>query len=405
MFVKFPKIGQFRDYIKSAKAHAKRHELDPGQVSLEFHGTVKLHGTNAGVGMNTAGEIWAQSRNRVITPEADNMGFARFVEDHRDDFLKILEPLLNLATAATRGTQAVVLFGEWCGGKIQRNVAISGMPLMFVAFDACYIISPETGPQGDAKGKEEDDDDDDDERNRRWFEPLMVSTAVERTKLHTSGPVYHIWQFEQFHLTVSLDALNEARQTLVDITDRVEKDCPVGRMLRLQEKNRKEAAGGAGDSVRVCTVGEGVVWRGVSGGGNVFRFKVKGDEHCTSRVAPVAGLTPDQLTSVDEFVARTVTENRLRQGLSEIIPESNPGASGSDGEQPNQAWFKSLGRFCQWVVHDIKKEDMDAFPLLADYRGDNGAARKQAYEKMLNKKITAATRQWFLQLMTVGESE
>ena len=76
-FISFPKIGQFRQVIKHVVDSARYFGKDiNGDAifnptlpvpTLTFEGTVKLHGTNAGVTINRDGEIWAQSRENVIS--------------------------------------------------------------------------------------------------------------------------------------------------------------------------------------------------------------------------------------------------------------------------------------------------------------------------------------------------
>lgn len=58
---------------------------------LTFRGTVKLHGTNASIYnvLNTE-NIVVQSKNNEITVDADNNGFARFVDTNKEDFTSIL---------------------------------------------------------------------------------------------------------------------------------------------------------------------------------------------------------------------------------------------------------------------------------------------------------------------------
>lgn len=68
--------------------------------------TEKIDGTNAQVFITGTGEVFAGSRSRWLTPEADNFGFARWVEGNRTD-------LLNLGPGAH--------FGEWWGAGIQRR--------------------------------------------------------------------------------------------------------------------------------------------------------------------------------------------------------------------------------------------------------------------------------------------
>jgi hypothetical protein len=67
--------------------------------------TEKLDGTNAQVVIN-GDQIRAGSRNRWITPEDDNFGFARWVETNRTELLKLGD-----------GQH----FGEWWGRGIQRG--------------------------------------------------------------------------------------------------------------------------------------------------------------------------------------------------------------------------------------------------------------------------------------------
>jgi hypothetical protein len=68
--------------------------------------TEKIDGTNASVRILEDGTIEAYSRKRRITPDSDNFGFARWVEDNADK-------LVNLGPG--------VHFGEWWGKGIQRG--------------------------------------------------------------------------------------------------------------------------------------------------------------------------------------------------------------------------------------------------------------------------------------------
>lgn len=68
--------------------------------------TEKLDGTNAQILVTPDGEVHAASRNRWITPEKDNYGFARWVEENKDQLVR-LGPGRH--------------FGEWWGQGIQRR--------------------------------------------------------------------------------------------------------------------------------------------------------------------------------------------------------------------------------------------------------------------------------------------
>lgn len=71
--------------------------------------TEKLDGTNAQVHITEAGDVFAGSRNRWITPEDDNHGFARWVAEHAEE-LRQLGP----------GSH----YGEWWGFGIQRGYGL-----------------------------------------------------------------------------------------------------------------------------------------------------------------------------------------------------------------------------------------------------------------------------------------
>lgn len=69
--------------------------------------TEKLDGTNACVIITADGEIGAQSRTRLITPDDDNYGFAKWVHDNKQTLIEDLGEGRH--------------FGEWWGKGIQRG--------------------------------------------------------------------------------------------------------------------------------------------------------------------------------------------------------------------------------------------------------------------------------------------
>ncbi|MCK4819573.1 hypothetical protein KA005_27645 [bacterium] len=71
--------------------------------------TEKIDGTNAQVFIGENGEFLTGSRNRWITPEDDNAGFARWALEHK-------EKLLQLGPGRH--------FGEWWGSGIQRRYGL-----------------------------------------------------------------------------------------------------------------------------------------------------------------------------------------------------------------------------------------------------------------------------------------
>ena len=88
-FVEFPKISRW---------------------SREVIVTEKLDGTNAQIYIDdTMTNIYAGSRNKWISPDDDNAGFAKWVQKNRDELIK-LGP----------GSH----FGEWWGAGIQRTYGL-----------------------------------------------------------------------------------------------------------------------------------------------------------------------------------------------------------------------------------------------------------------------------------------
>lgn len=73
--------------------------------------TEKIDGTNAQVVITDAGQILAGSRNRYITVDDDNFGFARWVADNAEELRTTLGPGRH--------------FGEWWGQGIQRRYGLT----------------------------------------------------------------------------------------------------------------------------------------------------------------------------------------------------------------------------------------------------------------------------------------
>lgn len=80
------------------------------RLSREIIVTEKLDGTNAQIAIGEDGSIRAGSRARWVTPQDDNYGFARWVEQNANDLLE-LGPGRH--------------FGEWWGAGIQRRYGLT----------------------------------------------------------------------------------------------------------------------------------------------------------------------------------------------------------------------------------------------------------------------------------------
>ena len=330
-FQKFPSIEQFRDCIRDITDHTRYvgrdenkkpiYDISKPLPKIEFCGTVKLHGTNAAVARKGKQEFWTQSRNRVLSLESDNAGFCAFVTRKKDSFLELFEKIENIGAE-----DVVTIFGEWCGQGIQKNVALALLPKMFVVF-ACKI----------GEGS-----------NEKWLTKEQVAKIV-----CSGAEIYNIYSFETFSMTIDFNDPVSSQTRLEELTDYVEKKCPVAAKL---------GANG---------VGEGIVWT-AHFENEVYRFKVKGEEHAVSKTKHSAATAPEAQSSIDEFVKNVVTKQRCEQGIEELFTSQN-----------KTLHWSETGDFLRWVQGDVFKEESDTIAA-SNFKKDE-----------VGKAINNAARTWF----------
>lgn len=302
---RFPSINQFRNVVQHVREHAAFLGLDeqgkaiynPAPVfpKLTFTGTVKLHGTNAAIVYDERGYTF-QSRERVLTREADNAGFMAHMEQHLLPVSVLFQRIAELNNHNTVAIDTIVVYGEWCGGNIQKGVAITGLPKMFVIF-AVQI-------------------------NDQWVETPDISCP--------EASIYSIKQYLDYTVDIDFEHPEEAQNQLAKLTEVVEACCPVGKAFGVEG------------------VGEGIVWRCVSDPSSKYWFKVKGKKHSASKVKTLASVDVEAVTQINEFVAMAVTEARLEQALHNLI-----------NEQLKPFTMSSMGDFIRWVHQDVLKEEAD----------------------------------------------
>jgi hypothetical protein len=305
-FVKYPSIDQFRQVVRQVNSMtAYQGKDEEGNAlydntipmpTLTFKGTVKLHGTNAGVCYDpSTGEIWAQKRTGLCTVEKDNAGWAFFVESNKDAFGFLFSDI-QYRIVGENSLDVITLFGEWCGGNIQKGVAISELGKMFVMF-------------GMKVGE-------------NWYDlPSFIDDQ--------DSSIWNIRMFDTYSIDIDFSNPAMSQNKLLEITLAVEEECPVGKTLG------------------VSGTGEGVVWE-CSYKGQVLRFKVKGEKHSATKVKKLAAVDTEKLNSINEFVEYAVTNNRLNQGIEQVFT--------LQGEEID---IKKMGVFLKWVMGDICKEEMD----------------------------------------------
>jgi len=264
---------------------------------IEINGTVKIHGTNAGIILKSNREQIPQSRNRELSIEDDQYGFAAWCLTKKQYFKELYESLNT--------KEDVVIFGEWAGKGIQKGVAVSEVEKFFYLFD--YVFREEEG----------------------------IAYAKD------------IWAKT---ISIDLDNPKAIVNELIEITNNIEKECPVGLHFG------------------ISGTGEGVVWSF-----GKYKFKVKGEKHSVTKVKKLVSVDPEKLESIEKFVEYAVTGNRLEQALKE-----------SGGPE-----MENIGAFLKWMNKDIIAEESDTLKA-------NGLVYKD-----VGKAVSIKAKKYYLQLVEI----
>ncbi len=345
--IAYPKIKQFRQVISDINHAASYDGQDENDEPIykhlyskpvvTFKGTVKLHGTNAGVSFNGIDGLWAQSRKNIIRPEKDNAGFAFFVESNKLVIHEMVTEVINTNKIDT-SAYTVTIYGEWCGGNIQKGVAITGLDKMWVIFGV--KISP---------------NDPDTEESAYWVDHSQLKSVENK--------IYNVADFKTFEVEIDFGNPVEAQNKIVELVLEVEKECPVG----------KEFGRELGEDT--CTIGEGIVFTGKYKD-NYYRFKAKGKEHSASKVKTVAAVDVEKVNSIDAFVNYAVTENRLNQGIEQVFT--------SAGATPE---VRKTGDFLRWISNDVIAEEIDVMK------------ESNLEPKDVNRSVSTRAREWYMRFL------
>lgn len=266
----------------------------PTPPKLIFHGTVKLHGTNASVVYSPSGGCVARSRARELSPEFDNFGFYEFAQGQTQVWRSIWDKCVG-----DDCEEPLEIFGEWIGPGIQQKVAVSQIEQrVFVVFE---VRHPRCGTV---------------------FGAELLNLLVGHHPQVTSVGYF------DFSPVIEIDfgELADTLPTLKKFTDQVEASCPGGRALG------------------VDGIGEGVVWSAVDNG-RITRFKVKGEAHAKTPVKVITEQDGEVLAMLCH-VENVATQERLEQGLEFLRDEGLPLSP------------TSIGPFVKWVSTNIAEEEV-----------------------------------------------
>jgi hypothetical protein len=336
--VAFTKIPQFRDVIRNVNNQAQFEGLDQDNEPilnpnapkpiLTFEGTVKCHGSNGSFCVSNTGEMWFQSRRRILSIKGDNQGFWQFCYDRTEILKELLDDVIFRTYSNNKNPGIISIFGEYCGQGIANGTAISKLPRMFVIF--AVKVVPEEGDSYYIDSKD------------------LCSPEHD---------IYNINDFETYQVEVDFNYPELAQNKFVELVEKVENECPVGKALGVEG------------------IGEGIVWTGYYDG-NRHILKTKGRKHTTSNTKTIAPVNPEKINSIKEFVEYTVTENRLNQAVNEIF----------EGEEPT---IQKMGDFLRWLMNDIGSEEADTLKenklILKDVGRSIANKAKPWFQNLLNE--------------------
>lgn len=317
--ISFPSIEQFRHVNATVNRQFNFVGLDENgeaiydhnkeKPTLKFKGTVKLHGTNAGICFNNEDGMWAQSRENIITPESDNAGFAFFVESNREIFESMFAHVAEHHNIDLN-TNTISIYGEWCGGNIQKGVGITNLPKSFFIFG--IKVTPHVENDEERKSKP-----------AYWVDYSHWRNNQAR--------IYNIDDFQTWEMDIDFNRPELSQNKLSELTIAVEDECPVAK-----------AFGFSG-------IGEGIVWS-CEFKGVVHRFKVKGELHAgKSKVKTLSKVDDVKINKAREIADKVTPTWRLAQ----MIEKSCNLANGGELDRAK------LGTYLKMVMDDVLKEDLD----------------------------------------------
>lgn len=302
---------------------------------VTYRGKIKLHGTNAGIQINKDG-VFAQSRNRMLTVEDDNVGFAKWVE--ATDVWQQYQEITNMLATDNK----TVIYGEWAGTGIMKGTSVSNIGKRIFAIFAVRYVN--------------------DKSDVVLYEPEDIKHCFEQLDLQLPEDVYILpWGTEEVECNFNNQLeLQLSAQKFNNYVEKVEDSDPWVKEVFDVDGN-----------------GEGYVFYPVPQVQDYermshFIFKAKGDKHRKegAKKKVFVPVSAETLNSIGEFVDMFVTIDRLEQAVRE--------ACGGDYN------VRQTGNFMKWIGNDIQREG------LAELEANN------LEWKQVAKEVTNRSRDWWL---------
>ena len=332
--VKYPSINQYRQIVKEITERACFIGLDelgnpefdylkPKPV-VTFTATEKIHGCNAAFCYSEPDSFWCQSRENIITVEKDNMGFAWFCEQNKETFISIIKELAK-ENDIDLNKYIISLYGEYAGGNIQKNSALTNSEKCFIIFEH-FKVSP-IEPQEDA-----------DSEKAKWFKTISYSDfSVPQPDVEwaesPANKIFNIMRFDTWSFTIDFNQPERSQNDLIKLVEEtIEPASPLGKKFGHE-----------------ANIGEGVVISHLTPDGSLIQAKIKGTKHSNSKVTTLKAVDTEKLDKIDKCIEEICHSWRFEQMLREVF--------GVDYEKTIDR--KRIGEFLRLVATDTLKEESD----------------------------------------------
>lgn len=329
--IKWPSIENFHNVYKSFH-HVRDMQKTP---KITYVAKPKLHGTNAAIQYDVRNDrILSQKRTGLITPEDDNLGFARWVDSNSGLLLDGFRRGYEEFVAKKPVIHNVVFHGEWVGPGIQKNTPLNQIPNKTFCVYAVEVVYEEN----DVKST-----------NEILYDPSYIMEGLEVLlgpdfeKLGIKIIPYARLDFNGFWVINFYDDKEKIQVVLDNINQLVKEN-------EICDAWVKRTWGIEGP-------GEGFVFYPLPSANSewtnfvskdflsAFMFKAKGEEHRVAKDKESTRIDPELLRKSSEFAEKFVTESRCLQAVDE----------GCKGEYN----VSHTGNFLKWLVSDIYKEAHD----------------------------------------------
>jgi hypothetical protein len=313
----FPSIGsiiQLQQYIKERVYFVSKDE--DGNVTyddtrelptIDYLGTVKLHGTNASISYDVNTEKLSYfSKEKELTLEFDNMNFMSEMIKHEERLKTFFKH--KVSELGDLSFDKIVIVGEWIGKKVNGNkkLAIGNLPnLNMVVFKVKITKGTST----------------------TWLQNITDYKIPEIN-------ILNIYDYQKYHLTINFNDLTPTIERLQTLIAEIETQCPFGKAFDLDG------------------VGEGIVFEPIDSlyfNNSKYWFKAKGEKHAKGNKPKVEKVRDTETEALLLSVAEQALPLwRLEQGVRETF------SNGFIIRDRFSEYFK-------WIINDVKKECKSLF--------------------------------------------